>query len=325
VRGRQDAGRDQELLAFWQRRAGFGGEAARQRLREVVCLLRADDGAVVGASSAYPANVDLIADWRFWVFRSLLEPGLEEHQAALITGTFDALDAEHETDRDEPVGLCVLLEVDQRRHRPEAEWRDPRMIYAGYLPDGRQVRIAYFTSEVSAMAVKEPEEGWTPPGYRIEPFDRQTAVTAEDVVEVWVSEARIPQPEAKRRVSELLLVAIDPRGSLAGLSTAYLAYNHQLRAEMWHYRTFVREAYRRSNLAVALIVLARDHLIERFVSGEDRRGLGIIFELENEGLKRIFPKGIWYESDFLFIGENPYGAHVRVRYFPGVHAPEPDR
>jgi hypothetical protein len=28
-------------------------------------------------------------------------------------------------------------------------------------------------------------------------------------------------------------------------------------------------------------------------------------------------------TDFLFIGENRYGAHVRVHYFPGVTAPDP--
>ncbi len=28
--------------------------------------------------------------------------------------------------------------------RPEAIWEDPEMVYAGYLPDGTQVRIGYF-------------------------------------------------------------------------------------------------------------------------------------------------------------------------------------
>jgi hypothetical protein len=48
-----------------------------------------------------------------------------------------------------------------------------------------------------------------------------------------------------------------------------------------------------------------------------------VFEVENEGLKRYFPHGRWYESDVMFIGENARGAHVRVHYFPGVYAPEP--
>ena len=28
-------------------------------------------------------------------------------------------------------------------------------------------------------------------------------------------------------------------------------------------------------------------------------------------------------TDYLFLGENELGAHVRVHYFPGVLAPEP--
>ena len=32
----------------------------------------------------------------------------------------------------------------ERRRRPEVAWSDPELIYAGYLADGRQVRIGYF-------------------------------------------------------------------------------------------------------------------------------------------------------------------------------------
>lgn len=249
--------------------------------------------------------------------------GLEFQRTDLIRATFDALDAEHQTDSDEPVGLCVLLDDEQRRFRPQAEWRDPRMIYAGYLRDGRQVRIAYFSSEISGVATGEPEQGWTPAGYRLEALEEQTTIGSDEIIEMWVAEAGLSRAEAERRASEVFLVAIDPGGSLAGLCTAYLARNDQLRADMWHYRTFVRGAHRKANLAVAMLIAARDHLIDRYVSGRDSRGLGIVFELEHEGLKQHLPKGLWRASDFLFIGENARDDHVRVHYFPGARAPEP--
>jgi hypothetical protein len=107
------------------------------------------------------------------------------------------------------------------------------------------------------------------------------------------------------------------------LSTAYLARDEQLLADFWHFRVLVREPHRRSNLAVALAVTSRRHLRDRFVTGRDTRGVGFIFAIENEGLNRHFPKGLWYESDVLFVGKNPRGAYVRVHYFPGVLAPEP--
>jgi hypothetical protein len=319
----QDGPLREEVLEFWRDRVGFSGEAAERRLGEVVCVLR-DEGRVAGVSSVYAANVEVLAGWRFWIFRCLLAEGLDDSLSGLISATFNALDGVHTTDRGEPVGLCVLLDPAQRRHvSPAAEWSDPRMISAGYLPDGRQIRIAYFSNEVSSMHIAEPAGGWLPSGYRMEAFGEESSVRREDVIALWTSEAGLSRAEADRRLDELLLVAVAPDGSLAGISTAYLTFNAQLGADFWYYRTFVAAAHRKANLAVALIVASRDHIVERFTSGQDRRGLGLIFELENEGLKRAFPKGIWYESDFLFIGHNPRGAHVRVHYFPGVLAPEP--
>jgi hypothetical protein len=76
-------------------------------------------------------------------------------------------------------------------------------------------------------------------------------------------------------------------------------------------------------VALSLALAGRDRLVERYTTGEDSRGLGVVFEIENEGLKRHLPKGLWRETDFLLVGVNAVGAHVRVHYFPGVHAPEP--
>ena len=309
------------VLAFWRDQAAFSGPQAEQRLAEVVCLARRQD-AVVGVSSVFAGTVDLVAGRRFWIFRCLLAEDAAQEHGALVTATFNALDGEGGGG---PEGLCVLLDEDQRRRRPEVEWNDPRLIYAGYSGDGRQVRIAYFSDQVSAATRPEPEGGWRPdPGYELAPFDAQSAITAEDVLASWTGEAGLPPHEAQRRLSELLLVASDAEGSLAGVATAYLAHNEQLRADMWHLRAFVPQAHRKSNIAVSLAVAGRRRLVERYVSGEDRRGLGMIFEVENEGLKRAFPKGIWMPSDVLFIGESPRGAHVRVHYFPGVPAPEPE-
>src|SRR5207302_1925310 len=140
----------------------------------------------------------------------------------------------------------------------------------------------------------------------------------------WMREGVLPLDEARRRLAEVLFVATDSQRRLAGICTTYLKHNDQLRAELWHYRTFVPTAHRQSNIAVALALRARDHLVRRFVSGEDRRGIGIIYEVENEGLKRHFPKALWLPTDFLFIGETAAGSHVRVHYFPGALAPEPD-
>ncbi len=160
-------------------------------------------------------------------------------------------------------------------------------------------------------------------GYRVEPFAEQSLVSSEDAIALWTSEGVLGPEEAQRRVSEIVLVATDAEQRLSGICTAYLQHNQQLRTELWYFRAFVASAHRQFNLAVTLALQGRDHLVNRYVSGSDRRGIGIIFEVENRGLQRAFPEARWMPTNFLFIGENEHGAHVRVHYFPGAHAPEP--
>ena len=321
VRGRLDADDEVALLELWEREAGFGGEPARRRLEQVVCVVRRGD-EVLGSSSAVPAAVELIARWPFWMFGCLLAEGLADLYPELVRATFEVLDAAHTVDAGEPVGLCVLLDEDQRRAHPEAEWSERYMVYAGYMPDGRQLRISYFSDEWSRGV--EPPGGWQlPPGCEIVRFDRQTAVSRDDVIAAWTAEAGLTAEEAERRMPELLLVAVDASGELAGVTTAYLEWNAQLQAEVWNMRTYVLAAYRRSAIGLFFGFQGRDRLIERFTTGEDRRGLGIVWEVENAALKHYFNKGRWIELEFLFIGHNARGDHVRIHYFPGVQAPEP--
>jgi hypothetical protein len=149
VRGRVDGPVADQMLAFWERHGALSRDEARRRLPELVCVLRGNDGAIAGASSVLAAEVPLIGSRRFWIYRSLLPGDAAEEGPAMITATFNALDAEFDGRAGSPIGLCVLIaDAAERRRRPEAEWSDPRMIYAGYLDDGRQVRIAYFEDAV---------------------------------------------------------------------------------------------------------------------------------------------------------------------------------
>jgi hypothetical protein len=144
VRGRLDAATSDELLAFWAADGALDKAEARGRLPEVVCVLRGADGAIAGACSVFAADVGLIGGRCFWIYRSLLPGEAREHAFAMIDAAFAALDAEFDGAAGAPIGLCVFLDERERQLRPEAEWPDPRTIYAGYLADGRQARIAYF-------------------------------------------------------------------------------------------------------------------------------------------------------------------------------------
>jgi hypothetical protein len=314
VRGNADPQIHQELRSFGVEQPG-----------DAVCVLRADDDAIAGVGSAFPSTVALIANRPFWIYRSRLRVDALEHERALIKATFDALDAER-AGRDlagEPMGLCVLLTSEQRaRFSAEAQWRDPRLVFAGYLSDGRQLRIAYFSDEVYAL--RPDEHGWSPPpGQRVELFAEQDAVSAEDVIGLWTREGVLPPEEAARRVSELLVVGIDNAGQPIGILTAYQDRSDRLLADFWYFRAFVTAPHRATHLATLMGLLARDHLERRFVSGEDTRAIGIMYEIEYEPWKVLGGKGLWLPSDFLLIGENERGDHLRVHYFAGAPAPQP--
>lgn len=163
------------------------------------------------------------------------------------------------------------------------------------------------------------------PDYRIEPLGEGT-VTEQDVLDLWKRE-RIVVPEGpEQRLPEVLLVASHEPEGLVGISSVYLSRNDQLGMSLWHFRVFVAEAHRWSNLAAKLASDTRDHFSRRFQSGEDRRAQGMIFEVENEALRQRKNLAVWRQTDFVFIGvREGDGAHVRVFYFPGALAPDPPR
>ena len=321
--------RAEDVMAFWGRHGALGeGEAAR-RLTEVVCLLRGPGGEVAGVNSVYAQSVPLIAGREFWVYRSFLEPGTpEEEWDRMVAAAFELLAEEFDPAAPGPLGLCLFVERDRAAVRPEAEWRDPRILYAGYLPSGQQVRIGYFEGAKigpgsGGLGSMEEFDPTLAPGYRIGLLAETDGVGEQDVLDLWTREGVVPAAEATRRLSEVLLVGCDDAGGLAGVSSAYLQRNAQLGLDLWYYRAFVAPAHRRGNLAVQLALTGRDHLERRHADGEDTRGAGLVYEVENEGLKRHFNDALWLPTDVTFIGENERGDHVRVRYHPGAAAPPP--
>ena len=113
--------------------------------QDLVCVVRDVDGALVGASTARPADVELVGGQRFGVYAAALSPEVQDAADALLSGTFAALDAAHDGAPDAPIGLCVLIaDSAEMERRPEVQWADPPAFYVGYLDDARQVRIAYY-------------------------------------------------------------------------------------------------------------------------------------------------------------------------------------
>lgn len=333
-RARDEIGeqRAREVLEFLSREGGLNEDAARRWLDEIVCLA-VEEGGIVGVSAARAATVGVVGGRPFWLYRSVLTPSAAGRWDEMVNSTFDAL-ADDFTAGDGPyVGLCVLVDDPAEiERRPEAVWPETELIYAGYLDDGRQIRIRYFWGAAIGPGLPDSpsldetrtHEYPLDERYRILPFGETTEVGPADVIGLWDCEGAVPdEDEAARRVGQVRLVATHRDDGVVGVSSLYLQRSEQLRMNLWHYRTYVAADHRMSSLAAQLIFRNRDEMEEHFVSGEDTRAPGLLFELEHQRMQHYFNKALWLPADFTFIGENEWGHHVRIHYFPGATVPLP--
>jgi hypothetical protein len=156
------------------------------------------------------------------------------------------------------------------------------------------------------------------PGYRVVPFGGDV----EAVLALWRREGAMDAEEAARRVHEVVCVGLAPDGELVAVSTAYLQRSRQLRMTFWYSRVFVAAEHRMANLAFRLALEVRDLMRARWDSGEDTRAEGMMFEVQNRGLRGHLANATW-RSDYTFVGTTREGDHMRVHYFPGALAPLP--
>lgn len=146
VRAQLSEARAEQILGFWAERGALKGDAARSRLGEVVCVLLDGSDSVIGVNSVYADEVEPLGGRRLWMYRSLLESdAAAEAERAMIDAAHGALAEEFVAGAGGPIGLCALLsdpEIIERN--PETIWPGTGMLYAGYLPDGRQIRVGWF-------------------------------------------------------------------------------------------------------------------------------------------------------------------------------------
>jgi hypothetical protein len=216
------------------------------------------------------------------------------------------------------------------RH-PEAIWPETELVFAGYFPDFRQLRLRYFwgatvgpgafsASNIDQLASRDyPIDN----RFEIVPLAESESVSADDVLALWSREGVVADQVARRRIEQVQLVAVTEDSDVVGVSSVFLEQKPRLRVNLWNYRTFVAAGYRHSSLAAQLLFGNLELLERRFVSGEDTRAQGLLFELENEDVMRGLNVAVWPRTGYTFIGENTRGSHVRVRWFEGARVPPP--
>jgi hypothetical protein len=149
------------------------------------------------------------------------------------------------------------------------------------------------------------------------------------VVDFWLAEDAIPQRlAAEERAHQLLVVARDSNGRVAGVSTAVRAFVPQLGFHCFFYRTFVGRANRTHGMRSTDLfwrILRESYRVlnHRFVEGHDPDVLGAYAEIENSSIMRVCSELVWQESgmNVVYIGRTLDGRHQRVWYFEGARVP----
>lgn len=139
-----DAELGEALVAFWTGAGALDEPRARQRLAQVVCVLRGPDGAIAGVNSAYEDTAPLI-ERRLWMYRRYLAPGVPAAaEAPLLGAAYEELARRRDAIGTGPAGLCVVLGDRAAMDRDRRAVWDHHFVYAGYTDAGEQVRVAYF-------------------------------------------------------------------------------------------------------------------------------------------------------------------------------------
>jgi hypothetical protein len=331
VRGDLSADRAGEVLRLWSATGFAVGDDALRLLPDVVALV-VDDDRVVGASTAVAHDIGLLGDRRLWAYQEAHADGARDtDRASLFNTTFEVLATDHVPGDAGPIGVCtVVRDVELRQRRPEAVWHDSGLFHAGWTYEGHPLRARYFDGALCTEGLPDrrldlpPLDRWREvfplaDGYVVEEIET-SSVSRDDIVALWKREDAVPSDELAIRIDEVRLVATH-HDEPVGVMTGYVRRSGQLGVDTWHERAFVARDHRRTNLAMHLAVLGVELLERRFVEGVDRSAGGVVIDVQHPGLRGAFPQAVWPYTVTHFIGEQPNGSTVYVRWFPGATIP----
>jgi hypothetical protein len=334
VRGNVDGDVAERVLRLWSTHGVVDGSAAADRLPILFALLW-DGPLLVGTCSVVDTPIEMIGSVRFWLLRGFVADDAGDGGFdVIVDGAWCALDAEHVPGGDGPVGLCLAVDdIKTVRRRREPVWPGSGLRFAGYFADGRQCRVRYFTG---AEVVPHPYESrprqlpsdWRdryplPEGYQVHELGRTDVVTADEILDLWMREDVVVGEEAERRVHEVVVVCTGPGGDVAGLASAYLVRNEQLRGDFYALRVYVATPHRRTHVMWHVMMIAKAVLERRFQSGEDTRALGVVVEMENEMLRRSYPQAEIPYTGRWFVRRRRDDTVVSVMFFAGAEVPVP--
>ena len=141
---------------------------------------------------------------------------------------------------------------------------------------------------------------------------------ASDLLAFWKHEGAIPdEAQARARLNQVVLLARDAMGDVAGVCTALPMTPPQLGQPVYFWRAFIGAHHRTSRLIFTLLSRSFDFL-QSWAGARDFPCIGMLLELENARFGEVFRLAEWRKTRFVYIGKSPRGLDVRVRYFRGA-------
>lgn len=136
-----------ELVQFWLTNKAIGDEKlAAERARQVVCLARSEQGAIIGVSTVQPRIVPRLRQPMYY-YRNFIVADYRGRQLAapFLKKTQDVLQ-DFNLALPKPNCLGIIIELENKslaEHRNEAQWKEG-FTFIGYSPKGLHMRVWYF-------------------------------------------------------------------------------------------------------------------------------------------------------------------------------------
>lgn len=139
-----------------------------------------------------------------------------------------------------------------------------------------------------------------------------------DLIAFWLREGALSdETQAQQRLSQVVVLARDGEGMVAGVCTAAAQTPSGIGQPLYYYRSFIGRRWRRTRLVYHLIKRART-LLEEDARARDWPCIGMLLELENSRFGEKGRMPVWPRLDFTYVGKSPRGLELRVHYFKGA-------
>jgi len=144
-------------------------------------------------------------------------------------------------------------------------------------------------------------------------------ILADEIATLWLEQKALPdRRQAIERSQQVVFIARGEDGKIAGVSTAYKQLNPQIEHYFYYMRAFVHPDYRDGDIGRIFTRAIVSFFELQYVTGVDKEVIGVFMEIENQFFQKFRRDAIFPEADFVYIGKNERGVHLRVRYFEGA-------